>query len=130
MVSKIRTTRISDRLKQELSVLLIEDISDPRLEGVYITDVTVDRELAYANIYISAVEGTVRSQDILAGFNHAQGYIRRELSQRIELRTFPQLRFYWDATPERADHIEQLLASIRNDEAAKKYGTEQEHHAT
>jgi ribosome-binding factor A len=126
LVSKIRTTRIADRVKQELSVLLIKEISDPRLEGIFVTDVSVDRELAYANVYVSAIEGSVRSKDVLAGLNHALGYIRRELSHRIKLRTFPILRFYWDVTPERAEHIEKLLASIHNNELAVKDDKEQE----
>jgi ribosome-binding factor A len=112
LVSKLRSKRIADRIRQELSVLMINDISDPRLDRVFITDVTVDRELAFADVYISALEGSKRSSEVLNGMDHAQGFIRRELSQRMDLRTFPRLRFHWDPTPERADHIDKLLASI------------------
>ena len=87
-------------------------ISDPRLAGVSVTDVTVDREMAYADIFFSALEGSQRSNEILEGFAHAQGYLRRELSQRIELRVFPRLRFHWDPTFERAENIEKLIASL------------------
>jgi len=45
--------------------------------------------------------------------------MRRELANRIELRTFPILRFHWDPTPENADHIEQMLAQIRNEPKKK-----------
>ncbi len=95
--------------------MLIKDIQDPRLDGIYITDVKVDRELAFANIYVSAVEGQERSAEVLQGLLHARSFIRRELAARIELRAFPQIRFHWDPTPERADHIEQLLAQIRQE---------------
>jgi ribosome-binding factor A len=115
VVSKLRAQRIADRVREELSVMLLKEISDPRLVGVSITDVTIDRELAYANIYVSAVEGSERSDEILAGLEHAQGFIRRELTHRIDLRTFPRLRFHWDPTFERAEHIERLLASLQND---------------
>jgi len=76
MVSKLRAERIADRIREELSEMLIMELSDPRLGGITITDVTLDRELAYANVYVSAVEGSVRSDEILAGLEHAQGYIR------------------------------------------------------
>jgi ribosome-binding factor A len=108
----MRSERIADRIREELSEMLIQDISDPRLSGVTITDVTLDREIAYAEIYYSALEGSQRAKEILEGFVHAQGYLRRELSQRIELRVFPQLRFHWDPTNERAEHIEQLISSL------------------
>lgn len=116
MVSKTRAYRISERIREELSEMLIQEISDPRLEGVSITDVRTDRELAYANIYVSALEGSERSKEILEGLEHAQGFLRRELTQRIELRTFPRLRFHWDPTMERAERIEQLIASLHSNE--------------
>ena len=96
--------------------MLIREISDPRLRRIFITDAKVDRELAFADIYVSAVEGTTRSAEILAGLEHASGFLRRQLAARIELRTFPRLRFHWDPTPENADHIERLLASLKKND--------------
>lgn len=116
MVSKTRKQRISERIREELSEMLLQEVSDPRLSGISVTDVEVDRELAYANIYVSALEGSSRAQEILDGLEHAQGFLRRELSQRIELRTFPRLRFHWDSTYERAEKIEQLIAELHAQE--------------
>lgn len=113
MVSKIRLERISDRIKEDLSEILIKEISDPRLVGVSITDVRVDRELAYADVYVSSIEGKIRSEEILAGLEHAQGFLRYTLSKQIELRVFPRLRFHWDPTPERAEEIERIIASLK-----------------
>ena len=93
--------------------MLIREISDPRLKQIYVTDVKVDRELAYADVYVSAVEGVSRSTDVLAGLESASGFIRRNLASRVELRAFPRLRFHWDMTPENADRIEQVLAELR-----------------
>ena len=113
MPSQARLQRIADRIRQEVSEMLIRDLSDPRLHQVFVTDVNVDRELSYADIYVSAVEGVSRSADILAGLESASGFIRRTLASRLELRTFPRLRFHWDMTPENADHIEKVLAELR-----------------
>lgn len=113
MPSGIRLQRIADRIRQELSEMLIHEISDPRLKQIYVTDVKVDRELAYADVFVSAVEGVSRSVDVLAGLESAAGYIRRNLASRVELRAFPRLRFHWDMTPENADHIEKVLAELR-----------------
>jgi ribosome-binding factor A len=119
MPDKVRLQRIADRIQQELSEMLIKEINDPRLEAIFITDVKVDRELAFADIYFSAVEGHERANEILAGFKHANGFLRRQLAERIELRAFPNLRYHWDPTPERSDHIERLLASIRKESEGK-----------
>jgi ribosome-binding factor A len=113
MPSGTRLQRIADRIRQELSEMLIREISDPRLKQIYVTDVKVDRELAFADIYVSAVEGVSRSAEVLAGLESASGFIRKNLAARVELRTFPRLRFHWDMTPENADHIEKVLAELR-----------------
>lgn len=95
--------------------MLIHEISDPRLAGVSVTDVRVDRELAYASVYVSALDGSERSGEIIQALEHAQGYLRRELAQRVDLRTFPRLRFVWDATFERAERIEKLIAELHRE---------------
>lgn len=116
MVSKTRIERIANRIRDELSEIIIYEASDPRLNGISVTDVTVDRELAYAEIYVSALEGSQRSQEIIEGLEHARGYLRRQLAHRIDLRTFPQLRFHWDPTFEQAEHIDRLIASLHEDD--------------
>lgn len=116
MPSGVRLRRIADRIRQDLSEMLVREISDPRLHQIFITDVKVDRELAFADIYVSAVEGSARSPEILNGLAHASGFLRHELAARIELRVFPRLRFHWDPTPENADHIERLLVDLRKNE--------------
>ena len=119
MPSPIRLKKIANRIKEDLSELLIYEVEDPRLSGVMVTDVNVDRELYYANIYVSALEGKVRSKEVLAGLESASGFLRSQLAQGIELRTFPRLRFYWDPTPENAARIEFLLKQLHEEEAAK-----------
>ena len=135
MPSPIRLKKIADRIKDDLSELLIYEVEDPRLSGVMVTDVNVDRELYYANIYVSAIEGRERSKEVLAGLESASGFLRSQLAAGIELRTFPRLRFYWDPTPENADRIEYLIKQLHEEEAAKatagtgSESTEEDHNA-
>jgi len=122
VVSVTRAQRIADRIREELSEMLIKEVADPRLSGVSITDVKVDRELAYATVFVSALEGSERSAEVLDGLKHAKGYLRRELARRIDLRVFPRLRFNWDATYERAEKIERLIASLHEDDEDERSG--------
>lgn len=101
-------------------MLVKGEIRDYRLQGVTVTEVKVDRELSYAEIYVSALEGSERSAEILAGFESATGYIRKILSERIELRSFPRLRFHWDPTPEKAERIEKLILEIKKEDETRK----------
>jgi len=118
-VSERRVRRIQERIKEELAEILLYEVEDPRLQGVTVTDVEVDRELAYADIYVSALDSG-RKQDILRGFEHAKGFLRSLLAERIPLRTFPRLRFHWDDTPERAARLEALFEQLRAEREARE----------
>lgn len=115
MPSGIRLKRIQDQIQQVLTMILETKVHDPRVEGAYITDVTVDRELDYANIYVSSLAGEEQADEILEGLRHASGFIRYTLGQEVKLRVMPKLRFYWDETPQRADRIESLLTELREE---------------
>lgn len=115
MVSQSRAKKISQRIQEEFSQLILFELTDPALSGIFVTQVRVDKELAYANIFISALEGISRKDEILEGLKRAKGFIRFQLANRINTRSFPRLRFYWDTTPEEGDRIDKLLASIKTE---------------
>jgi ribosome-binding factor A len=115
MASEIRVQRIAQRIREKLSEMLLYQLTDPRLTGVIVTDVTVDREMAYAKVYVFASDGSTRRNEALEGLRHAEKFLRYQLSQDIELRSFPQLRFKWDATAERAERMEELFASLKDE---------------
>ena len=106
-------------MRQELSEILLMESSDPRLKGITVTGVTVDRELAFAEIFVCTIEGLIRSREVLSGLEHAQGYLRRELAHRMELRIFPRLRFHWDTTLEHADKIDRLINTIHQSDGVE-----------
>jgi len=115
MPTGIRLKRIQDQIKRVLTVILETKVNDPRVEGAYITDVSVDRELDFANIYVSSLGNHEQAEEILEGLRNASGFMRYALSQEVDLRVMPKLRFYWDETPQQADRIESLLAAIREE---------------
>lgn len=115
MPSQARARRVGERIQEELADILMRQASDPRLKSITITGVDVDRELAFATVYISATDSEDRAEEVLQGFESAQGFLRSQLAARIQLRSFPQLRFRWDLTQTRAARIEELLAQIKDE---------------
>jgi ribosome-binding factor A len=115
MPSEARARRVGERIQEELAILLIRNVADPRLNMVTITEVDVDRELAYATIYVTASGGEEREEEVLEGMESASGYFKSELAPRIQLRSFPQLRFRWDVAHERGQRIEELLDSLKTE---------------
>ncbi len=117
MVSESRSGRIADRIKRDLSMLFLHEINDPRLDGVSVTSVEVDRELAYADVYVSALDREERKKEVMEALHRAGGFIRSQLAQNIShLRSFPLIRFHWESIPERVDRIDQILAELEEEE--------------
>lgn len=119
MATKARARKVAERIQEELADILMRNVADPRLAMITITDVDVDRELAYAQIYVVASGDDERMDEVLAGLEAAQGYLRSQLAARIQLRSFPQLRFRWDASHERGARIEELLDSLQEERGDK-----------
>lgn len=115
MVRDARVRRISDRIHQELSLVFQREVADPRLAMVTVTAVEVDRELAFATIYVTALGTQDRKKEVLSALESARGYLRRELAARVRLRSFPQLRFQWDLSYERGTRIDELLDMLNSD---------------
>ncbi|HSN93618.1 MAG TPA: 30S ribosome-binding factor RbfA [Anaerolineaceae bacterium] len=125
MPTELRMKRINDRVKEVLSIALLTKAEDPRLTSVTITDVKIDRELDFANIYVSALGGMEVKDEVIEALNHARGFLKFEIANEVDLRVMPKLRFFWDPTPERAQRLDTLLMQIKADEEQKPSKTEQ-----
>ena len=111
-MSEIRRRRTAEQIKSLLSTLVLRDMRDPRLQGLTITQVRIDREMQYADIFVNALGDESREEEVMDALIGAKGYLRRELASRLELRTVPQLHFHWDPTLAHAERIDQLLESL------------------
>lgn len=108
----IKQDRMAGRIRQILSELILREVSDPRLQGLTISEVEIDSELTFARVYVNALGEEERKAEILAALGRARGFLRREVGKRVRLRTTPDLAFVWDARFDRADQIDQLISSL------------------
>jgi ribosome-binding factor A len=111
-MSKIRQRRTAEQIQFLLSDLVRRGLSDPRLQGLTITEVKIDRELQYANIYVNALGDESRRREVMDALTKAAGYLRRELSSRLRTRTVPNLQFHWDPTLAHAEEMNLLLDDL------------------
>ena len=114
-MSRRRVERLSDLLKQEISMILFSKMKDPRLSMCTITEVSLSNDYSHARVYVSVV-GTPEQRDkTLHALNSASGFIRHEL-RRLDLRHIPSLNFEADTGAEYSQHIEELLKSVKKEE--------------
>jgi ribosome-binding factor A len=108
-----RTDRINGVLRQEISLMLSRELSDPRLSGVVsITRVDTTTDLNRARVYVSVLGDQAHKQTVLKGISSASGFIRRELKGRLYLRHVPDLDFVLDESLEDAGHIFNLMDNL------------------
>lgn len=125
MANQVRQKRVADRIRAEIGDLLTREMADPRLKLVTVTDVGVDRELAYANVWVCRADGNAAEKEVMAALEGAKGFLRREIATRVQLRNAPQLIFHWDHAPDHAEKIAHVLDDLKSETS----GTARDKHA-
>lgn len=102
-----RLGRISDQLKQELALLIQNELRDPRLGMVSVLDVKVSKDLAHADVFITVLNA--EPKEAVTTLNNAGGYLRSLLAKNLNLRSTPRLRFIFDESVERGRKLSSLI---------------------
>lgn len=111
-MSKIRRQRVAEQIQVIMSELFLRELSDPRLSNLTVTDVTIDRELQYADVYINTWDREVDRDEVMAALGKATGFLRHQLGQRTRLRTIPNLHFHWDTLLEHAEAVDSIFDTL------------------
>ena len=110
-----RADRTNEDIMRELTAIL-RTVKDPRVTGlVSILRVDVTRDLSYATVHITSMEGMDAAKTAVKGLTSAAGYMRRQLGAALRLRAVPELRFVADDSIEYSAHIAQTLEAIKKD---------------
>ena len=115
----IRPERVAQFMRREIAEILENQLNDPRLAGrvVSVTDVEVTPDLSFARVFVSVLEGGAERERALAALQSAAGFVRHLLSERLDLREVPEIRFVHDSSIERGARVEELLRRIQDGEA-------------
>lgn len=122
-----RTDRVAGEIRRALAQIIGEELADPRVGMVSLTEVQLSKDLKHARIFVSALEmagaDALQSTEAL---NRAARFLRRELGRRLKTRSVPRLRFIADETERRAVALEDRIRSARaaDQAAAQRRGEE------
>ncbi len=114
-----RDLRVADFVRDELASIILFGMRDPRVGMVSLNEVTVSKDLSYADIYVSSIDADSQDKrdDLIRVLNKAAGFFRSELARRHSMRTTPQPRFHYDEIVESGPRLEKLIeAAVREDE--------------
>jgi ribosome-binding factor A len=111
-----RHERIGEEIAHEINAMLAGELKDPRLEGnVCVSEVRVQPDMKHARVFVSVrTENSKEQIDAIKALEHASGFIRHELIERLQLRRLPDLHFTLDLSQEHMERIEQLLKQMKS----------------
>jgi ribosome-binding factor A len=115
-----RTARLNEQLRQEISLLIRDEVRDPRVALATITAVETSPELDHAKVYITSLGDAEEREEVLAGLRSAAPFIRGQLGRRLHIRRVPELHFSIDRVLEEATRIESLLREALPDGAGEE----------
>lgn len=111
-MSRMRPERVQEAIRQEISMIVMGQIKDPRIGFITITKVDLTKDLRYARIYFSVLGKNADKNKALKGLNSAKGYIKGLIAEKIKLRYMPEISFVIDNTLEHTQHIYEILNKI------------------
>ena len=108
-----RIDRINGEVMRELAGVIreLKDSRIPLMTSVVAVNVTND--LRYCKAYISVMGDEATKKKAIEGLKSAAGFIRREISKRVDLRYTPEFIFELDNSIEHGSHIDKLLKNIK-----------------
>jgi ribosome-binding factor A len=114
-----RSTRIAERVRQELSMLLLSGSTrHPMASELVITHVRVTDDLSLARVYIRLLDSNCPAatrEAAVNGLERAAGFLRAQIGKALHVRRTPTLEFFWDKAIDDAQRIDQLLAEVREE---------------
>lgn len=110
-MSRGRPRKVADLIQRELSDLLRREVRDPHVGMVTLTSVDVAPDLSHAKIFFTLLDKEKLSETNKA-LQRAAGFLRSQLSHRMNMYTTPALRFVYDESVERGDRLSRLIDSV------------------
>ena len=127
MGKSIKQKRLEGTIRKNISDIILFGLKDPNVGFVTITDVHVSNDHSFAKVFVTFLGKDARAQAGLKALNRAKGFIRSELSQRLDIRRTPDLIFVLDETEMKARHIDEIIHNLHTeDEMAEEDTPEQE----
>lgn len=109
-----RHERVAEEIRHEISAMLAGELKDPRLAGmVTVTEVRVSPDLKQARVFVSVMGTEAEQASTLKGLTAAEGYVRHELTERLQMRRGPEVHFVLDRSEQHGQRIEELLRQAK-----------------
>ena len=124
-MANVKIERLNHAFQQEISIILMREVKNEDIKFVTITGVETTSDLSYAKVFYTVLNES-KKDVVEEALNKVAPFIRSKLSQRVDVRHTPELKFIYDESIAYGQHIEKVLEQIN--EKDKKQNAEYELH--
>src|SRR3954452_10415228 len=117
-MSSRRVLKAAEAIREVVSMTILTDLRDPRVEGVTVTRVEVSPDMRQAKVYVSIMGNDAQQKLCLHGLRSSAGYLQSKISDRIDTRYTPKLQFMIDEGVKKSLAITQMLNDLLPNEDA------------
>ena len=107
-----RTAKAAEAIREVVSMAILTDLRDPRIENVTVTYVEVSADMRQAKVHVSVMGDDAKQRRALHGLQSSAGYLQGKISQRIDTRYTPRLRFELDMGVKNSIAIAKTLSEL------------------
>lgn len=115
MAHSYRQDQLGELIAEELSDLIRTRMKDPRVGFASITSVQMSGDLRYAKVYVSVMGSPEDQRATLKALDHANGFLRHELAQRLTIRYTPEIIFKLDESIARGARVLELMRQVEQE---------------
>ncbi|MGH2447661.1 MAG: 30S ribosome-binding factor RbfA [Chloroflexota bacterium] len=115
MSERRRQQRVAEEIKRRASTFIRDELKDPRLGFITVTDVEVNSDLTLATIYVSVMGTPEEKEQSMEALQSAKGVVKRDIGDWLRMRTVPDVRFKLDNSLERGAHIMELIHTLEEE---------------
>ena len=112
-----RSERVAGQIRRELASIIQQEVRDPEIGFVSLSDVEVTRDLAHAKVFITVFEPE-KAQASIKALQSLAKFLRHRLSQEMSIRSVPELHFHHDASVETGLKMDKLIDAARASDPA------------
>ncbi len=115
-MSSRRVLKAAEAIREVVSMAILKDLRDPRIEDVTVTYVEVTPDMRGAKVHVSVMGPETKQKTCLRGLQSSAGYLQSKIAERIDTRYTPRLKFELDQGVKQSIAIAKMLQDVLPDE--------------
>jgi len=125
-MSSRRVLRAAEAIREVVSMAILTELQDPRIEDVTVTFVEVSADLRLAKVHVSVMGDDTKQQLCLHGLQNSAGFLQRKVGDRIDTRYTPKVQFILDLGIKHATEVNRILNEVLPAESPQDQAPEED----